>query len=194
MIAIKELEFKERALDVLEKAFYNSPGMLWMISPKNKKNNFRNFLSIFLEEAIVKNGAYLTSDRNGVLLFFQLQDKKLSFSLIYKKLYALFFIMGIKNGIRAIYYKNIIDAERPKSGWLGWLVATDSKVKGNLAAYEIKQFMFEQGDKTNQTVYVETTVPRVRLLYLATGYSEFKSLKHPYEDLTIWFMKREPKL
>ena len=100
--------------------------------------------------------------------------------------------MGIKRGIQALKYKKRIDKVRPKQGWLGWLVATDSTAVGNAAAYEIKNFMFNRSDETNAPVFVETTVPRVRLLYLRAGYTQYASIKHPYHNLDIWFLKREP--
>ena len=91
-------------------------------------------------------------------------------------------------------YKKIVSEIRPKNGWLGWLVATDNSVKGNAAAYEIKNFMFQQSDSSQEAIYVETTVPRVRLLYRAAGYTEYAHIKHPYQQIDVWFMKRYPQL
>lgn len=149
---------------------------------------------MFLMEASVNNGAYLTSDNNGVVLFFQLQHQRSSLLLTLKKIYVLLFIMGLTRGLQAIKYKKMIDEIRPKQGWFGWLVATDSSVVGNAAAYEIKNFMFQSSDDSQEPVFVETTVPRVRTLYQIAGYIEYASMKHPWQNLDIWFFKREPNL
>ncbi len=183
---------KTRALDILEDAFIGSRGMTWMLRTCNKKN-LRVFLSFFYHEVAVKNGAYLTSDKNGIVFFYQLQNQNWSVSNFFRKLYIAIFIMGIKNALKAGRYKKLIDSTRPKAGWFGWLVATDNKVPGNKAAYEIRQEMFRLADETNEPIFVETTIPRVMLLYKASGYYEYHSVKHPYEDLTIWFMRRDPK-
>ena len=188
---IKTKNDKIRALDILENAFISSPGMTWMLRKKSKKR-LRIFLSFFFHEAVAKKGAYLTSDRNGVVFFYQLQNQNRSILNFLRRLYIAIFIMGLKKGILAAKYKRLIDETRPKTGWFGWLVATDNKVSGNSAAYEIKQEMFRMADETNEPIYVETTVPRVMLLYKTSGYYEYSKIKHPYEDLTIWFMKRDP--
>ena len=109
---------------------------------------------------------------------------------ILRKVFALLFIIGINRGIKAIKYKKKIDNIRPKSGWLGMLVATDQKSKGNVAAYEINREMLRIANETNENIYVETTVPRVRILYKRAGYNEYASIKHPYVDLTVWFMEK----
>ena len=191
MNLIKTKNDKTRALDILENAFISSRGMTWMLR-KSSKKSFRIFLSFFFHEAAAKNGAYLTSDRNGVVFFYQLQNQNRSILDFLRRLYIAIFIMGLKKGILAAKYKRLIDETRPKTGWFGWLVATDNKVSGNSAAYEIKQEMFRMADETNEPIYVETTVPRVMLLYKTSGYYEYSKIKHPYEDLTIWFMKRDP--
>ncbi len=61
---------RTRALDILSKAFYESPGITWMIGETKKEKKIKSLLSIFLFEASMNNGAYLTSDNNGVVLFF----------------------------------------------------------------------------------------------------------------------------
>jgi hypothetical protein len=183
---------KNRALEILSTAFYTSPGITWMIGENQKEKKIKKLLSLFLFEASLNQGAYLTADNNGVVLFFQLQHQRKSIYLTISKLYAFFFVIGVNRGIKAMRYKKIVDDIRPKTGWMGWLVATDNSVVGNVAAYEIKNFMFNQSNHSQETIYVETTVPRVRLLYRAAGYEQYAHIKHPYQDIDVWFMKRDP--
>lgn len=182
-----------RALTILNKAFHKSPGIVWMLGETKNDKKLNILLSVFLHEASINNGAYLTSDNNGVVLFFQIQNQKSSFFLAIKKIYVLFFVTGFNRGLKALKYKKAVSEIRPKTGWLGWLVATDNSVAGNAAAYEIKNFMFGKSDESNETIFVETTVPRVRILYKMAGYSEYAHLKHPYNNTDVWFMKRDPK-
>ena len=191
MNLIKTKDDRIRALDILENAFISSRGMTWMLKKASKKN-LRIFLTFFFHEATAKKGAYLTSDKNGVVFFYQLQNQHTSKLNFLRGLYIAVVIMGLKKGILAARYKKLMDKNRPKTGWFGWLVATDRTVTGNSAAYEIKQEMFRMADETNEPIYVETTVPRVMALYKVSGYYEYKKIKHPYDDLTIWFMKRDP--
>lgn len=192
MDQIQNKKDKNRALDILEKAFINSKGMTWMIKQKNKKN-LRTFLTYILYEASAKNGAWLTSDKNGVVLFYHLQNKKKSLQNIFRKIYVFIIIMGFRNGLKAYRYHKIINNIRPKTGWFGWLIATDNEeTTGIKAGYEMKKELFAMADKTNEPIYAETTKARAMILYKASGYYEYAKINHPYEDLTIWFMKRDP--
>lgn len=193
MQKITNLNEKNRALDILESAFESSPGMNWMLKKRIAKKQLRNFLSFFFHEAAMNDGAYLTTDKNGVVFFYQLQHKKTSVLLFFRKLYLLLFVMGIKNGIKAIRYKHLIERIRPKTGWCGSLVATDSSAKTVRSAYEIRNALFKISDETNQPIYLETTTPRAHQLYKAFGYKQYATIKHPYENITIWFMRRDPK-
>ena len=192
MNQIKNKKDRNKALDILEKAFINSKGMTWMIKRKNNKN-LRIFLTYFLNEASVKNGAWLTSDKNGVILFYHLQNKTKSLRNIFRRIYVFVIIMGFRNGIKAYRYKKIIDNTRPKTGWLAWLFATDNEnTIGIKTGYEIKKEIFKMADKTNEPIYVETTTARAMVLYKVSGYYEYAKIKHPYNGLNIWFMKRDP--
>ena len=86
----------------------------------------------------------------------------------------------------------MLDRKRPKEGWLGHLIATDTSTLNKTAAYEIKNEMFRLADETNEPIFVETTQRRIMLLYKVTGYYEYDAIPHPYEGLTIWFMRRDP--
>lgn len=191
MYQIRNKKDKKRAIGIMAKAFINSKGMTWMLKHKNE-NNLRLFLSYLFHEAAIKNGAWLTNDNNGVVLFYNMQNNKQSIQNIFRKLYVFIIIMGFKNGLKAYRYKKIIDEIRPKTGWYGWLFATDNTTIGVGAAYEIKQELFNMSDETNEPIYVETTTARAMILYKASGYYEYAKINHPYEDLTIWFMKRDP--
>ena len=175
----------------MERASCYAPGMLWMLPGKNQKK-LRTFLSFFLQTAMVNQGGWITGNRHGVVLFYRLQNQRVSLALIMKKLRVLLFVMGIRNGLKAAKYKSMVDKIRPSAGWLGWLVATDQDVVGNAAAYEIKQEMFRLADETNEPIFVETTVFRVKQLNERAGYYVYDTMAHPYEDLTVWFMRRDP--
>jgi len=191
MEIIRNIQDKKRALDIMERAFCYSPGMHWMLPVKNQKK-LRAFLSFFLQAAMVNRGGWITGNRHGIVLFYRLQNQRVSLPLILKKLRVLLFVMGIRNGLKAAKYKSMVDKIRPSAGWLGWLVATDQDVVGNAAAYEIKQEMFRLADETNEPIFVETTVFRVKQLNERSGYYVYNTMAHPYEDLTVWFMRRDP--
>ncbi len=184
---------KDRALDILEEAFYHVPGVMWMITKtKNRRKYLRIFLSLCFQETSEKHGAYLTSDGNGVVFFYHLQNKPNWVLNFFRKLYLILRIIGIKRSVCILKTRKMIDAVRPKKGWYGWFLATEKGVIGNRAGYEIKRDMYRMADETNEPIYVETTIRRIMILYKKIGFQEYARRKHPYENLDIWFMKRDP--
>jgi hypothetical protein len=81
----------------------------------------------------------------------------------------------------------LIDATRPKNSMVGFLVATDRKIKTNNAIYEIHNEMLAIAKKQGKQIVLETSKPRVRRLYSFAGYEQYAEVKHPFSDLTIWF-------
>ena len=193
MNQIKTDSEKNRALDILEQAFYNVPGVMWMIkTTTNRRKHLRIFLSLCFQETSEKHGAYLTSDGNGVVFFYQLQNKPNLLFNFFRKLYLILSIIGVKRSLCVLKTRKMIDGVRPKKGWYGWFLATDKDVIGTRAGYEIKRDMYRMADETNEPIYVETTMKRIMILYKKIGFQEYAKRKHPYEDLDIWFMNRDP--
>jgi hypothetical protein len=194
MELIKCLEDKNRALDILEQAFSSVAAITWMIQgTKNKRELLREFLAYCYHESAEKQGAYLTSDRNGVVFFYNLRSKSWSVSGLFRKLYLMFVVVGMRRSFEILKTRRMIDNLRPKTGWYGWFLATEMDVKGIRAAYEIKRDMYKMADATGEAIYVETTIERIMVLYRRIGFYEYARRTHPYNGLNIWFMRRDPK-
>ncbi|MDX1653421.1 MAG: hypothetical protein R3277_13065 [Brumimicrobium sp.] len=193
MKAITKKREKNRAVEILEKAFINAPGMKWMLPENAGKRSFQRILFYLLSEGIVNNGAFLTDDEKGVVLFHKIQKTPFSLRNFILKTYIFFFVTGIKNGLRALKYQKMVSDIRPKTGWVGILMATDEEVSGISTVYEIKNEAFLLADKSQEYIYVETTNEKAFELYKTAGFEEYHRMNHPYRDITIWFLKRSPE-
>ncbi len=193
MKRIQSLDDKRKAFNVLTNAFKNSKGMTWMLRKPQSLRSRKHILNFFYSEALARDGAFITSDQNGVIFLHPQSKETFSFRRLSQKLYIFLFITGIRNGIRSIQYQKLIRKVRPKSGWVATLLACDSTESGIKTAFEIKQEIFELADRYNQFIYAETTSFRACQLYKIIGYELYHTEKHPYADLTIWFFRRNPK-
>lgn len=194
MNLIKTNDDKIRALDILEQAFTNVPGVTWMVeNSHDKKKALRNLLDFCFQESADRQGAYLSSDRNGAVFFYNLKSNPLSFSSIARKLQLMLTVLGTRKSIEVMKTRMLIERHRPVHGWYGWFVGTVKDKRGVRAAYEIRRDMFRISDETRQPIYVETTVQRIRTLYERTGFHEYAKIKHPYTNADIWLMKRDPR-
>jgi hypothetical protein len=183
-----------RALEILEDAFAAVPGVTWMVErARNKKAALRKLLAFCFRESADKKGAFLTADRNGVVFFYHLQQKPAWIKHIFRSLRLMLGVIGIRRSMEIIRTRKLIDSLRPSKGWYGWFLATAKDKIGMRAGYEIKQEMFRIADEANEPIYVETTVPRVALLYKKIGFYEYARVRHPFkESLQIWLMRRDP--
>lgn len=188
MIPIRTKEDKNRTVEILTNAIFDAPNLSWIFLNRTKKNLAFFFLTI-LNDAIAKNGAFLSSNRNGVLFFYNISDRRISRINIFRKIIVLIFITGLVNGFKIIKHNRNMSRFRPKTGWLGMLMATENN--NFSAAFEIYSFINNVYRKSKLPVYAETTSSRVCALYKAAGFSEYFKLKHPFANLEVWFLRKE---
>jgi len=186
MYLVKSQQDIDRAQEIFIEAFNDSEGINWVLKRRTKKSKELT-VKVLLHEGIDKNGAYLSEDRNGAVLFYDSNNKGSSINNIIRKVHLVLRFSGIQNTLKLISYRKLIAATRPKNSMVGFLVATDRKIKTNNAIYEIHNEMLAIAKRQGKQIVLETSKPRVRRLYSFAGYEQYAEVKHPFSDLTIWF-------
>lgn len=191
MNKVSNINDKKRALEILELTFLNSNGFNWISNQKFNKRGIKYIIRIIYTVASLRGGAYLSNDKNGVMLFYRMQKHKFSISQIFNYIYLLFSI-GITNTLNVLKYKFIIESLRPKEGLVGLLLATNQTRNLKCLYYDYKKISFQIADKINQPIFIETTSKKARKLYLLSGFYQYLEIEHPFSDLTVWFLRRDP--
>ena len=191
MNKVSNIYDKKRALEILELTFFHSDGFNWISNQKFNKRGIKYLIRIIYTVASLRDGAYLSNDKNGVMLFYRLQKHNFSISQIFNYI-GLLFSIGITNTLNVLKYKVIIESLRPKEGLVGLLLATYQT--GNLKClyYDYKKTTFQIADEINQPIFLETTSKKARKLYQFSGFYQYLEIKHPFSDLTVWFLRRDP--
>lgn len=190
MNKISNINDKKRALEILELTFLNSDGFNWISNQKINKRGIKYIIRIVYTVASLRGGAYLSNDKNGAMLFYRMQKHKFSIYQISNYL-CLFFSIGIINTLNVLKYKFIIESLRPKEGLVGLLLATYQTKNLKCLYYDYKKTTFQIADKINQPIFIETTSEKARKLYLLSGFYQYLEIKHPFSDLTVWFLRRD---
>lgn len=175
------------AIDILVETYADAPNIKWMFNQNH--SNLTYFFRVLIEDAITRKGAYLSSNNNGVLFFYDLQTKNFSFKSFYLKMHLAFFIIGIKKTAQIIRLNNLKKKYRPQNGYYGSILAVKSNDLQWETNFELKKEFSKVFKQFNQPAYLETTNRRIYLLYKKLGFSEYYKTDHPYADLTIYFMK-----
>ncbi len=182
----------DRARQILTEALKDSLGIHWVIKQKSELGKVLALEVLFYEGAD-KDGVYLSDDKNGAVVFYDINDSRKSRQNALRKFKLVWRHSGILSLYRLLRYRKMISSTRPKQAMVGFLVGTDRSVKGTKAIFDIHQGMQEIAANVKLPICLETTLPRVRRLYQFAGYTEYASKTHPYADLEIYFFIKHPK-
>ena len=76
MNKVSNINDKKRALEILELTFLNSNGFNWISNQKVNKRGIKYIIRIIYTVASLRGGAYLSNNKNGVMLFYRMQKHK----------------------------------------------------------------------------------------------------------------------
>ncbi|TRX70482.1 hypothetical protein [Carboxylicivirga sp. M1479] len=172
---------------ILAEAYADAPNLNWMFALNHK--NFSCFFRVLVEDAINKNGAYLTSNNNGVLLLYNLKAHSFTLINLFRKIYLILFVIGLKKSVQLIKLNKIKRQHRPQTGLYGAVLGLKKGQYTWQTRHELKSDFLKLVERANMPVYIETTNPRIYLLYKSLSFTEYHQMKHPYADLSIYFMK-----
>lgn len=187
MRRITQQEDVSTAVEVLVETYANAPNINWMF--EQSRGNLRYLFRMLVEEAMVKEGAYLTSDNCGVLLLHDLRAKPFSLNIILRKLHIILFVMGLMRSRRVIRLNKLKEKYRPKRGYYGAVLAIRDNPSRWKTILELKREFASLSQKINQPIYLETTNPRIFSLYERLGFRLYHKMQHPYTELDIYFMQ-----
>ena len=187
MKLIQNKEDSSIATNILVEAYNDAPNINWMF--KQSHSNLEFFFYLLIDDSIKKRGAFLSSNKGGVLLFYNLNAKNYSLSSILRKAYLMIFMMGIQKSIQVFKLNKLKRKYRPKTGFYGMALAVKNDKHKWDTRLELKREFALKIKEINLPVYAETTNKRIYLLYEKLGFSVYDQMKHPYADLNIYFMK-----
>ncbi|MDA8885991.1 hypothetical protein N8368_02435 [Bacteroidia bacterium] len=185
---------KKTALRILVSSFGDNPGALWVIK---KKGNLRKRLAVLclfcLEVSMQKQGAYLTTDNNGVALIFKNTARQNPFKWIWGYIQLGNKCIGWDRAYSIIRRERTIQGKRPKREHLYfWMLAVENNSFGLSTIIEIRDFTYQLSQKYNLPIYAETSLPKNRLMYERYGFKVYDTWIIEKEEITLWFLAREP--
>jgi hypothetical protein len=179
---------KQKAIEILAEEYLNANNVTWMFRKKTKRN-VRMLFKILFNEAKAKKGAFITESSSGVLFLYRQDIQKQAFANFFLKLYVLLFVAGISRGLKALKWQKTVNSIRPKEGMLGIAFAISNDENKMKTSFEIKREIKVISTESKLTIYAETTVPRIKILYESIGFEVYHEMEHEFADLRVWFLK-----
>ena len=185
---------KKSALRVLVASFGDNPGALWVIKKKGNISNRLTALCTFcLEVSMQKNGAYLTSDTNGVALIYKSIARQNPIQWLWGYIKLGNKCIGWDRAISIIKRESTIQKKRPNKEHLYfWMLAVEDNKFGLSTIIEIRDFAYELSSRYNLPIYAETTLPKNLLMYERYGFTVYHTWVVEEEGITMWFLERKP--
>jgi hypothetical protein len=184
---------KQKAIDVLVSAFSTVPGALWVVKKDDYvQERIRVLCEYCLETSMQKDGAFISSDNNGVALIFDSRKKQkpIPWILGYIKLGNK--CIGWSRAWSIIVRERTIQQKRPKTPHLCfWMLAVDDHTLGVNTIIELRDFAYELSQKTALPIYLETTSVRNKTMYQRYGFEVYDTWGITKQNIFMWFMKRE---
>ncbi|GGG26590.1 hypothetical protein GCM10011344_29190 [Dokdonia pacifica] len=181
------------ALEVLRKSMIENPNLLWMTGACKKR--LYNLYSFCIRFAMLYKGAYLHSDTKGVLLFYK-RGGRSTLSDVMKKIgvYSFFIssVVDIFKIPRICRLQQLIKKKTPNIPHLYCLIiAVSPEEKSTQTIIQLRDFLFEQSEKQQLPIYIQTSVRRNKILFERYGFECYDSVVNTSGDYTLWLLKRD---
>ncbi len=178
--------------NIIAESFKDNPNILFMIRPsKNKEESIKSIANHAFDFALKRNGVYISSDTEGVIIFYK-QPSKRDIWDFFSLLKLVFFVLDLKKISTILKRDAHLKALQPENlDYLYvWLLAVVGKGRNNGTAFEIKNFIFEHSTTAHLPIFAETTVLKNKVIYERYGFETYQVWCDEKNGLTTWFMKK----
>ena len=189
-------EDRKKVVDIIAESFEQNPSVNWAIKQDKKRSKRLRVLSEYAFNTILRRkGVYLSSDEEGVILFYKENAYKEGLADYIDQVKMAFGAVGLARVpliLRTEAYKKKI---RPQDGEFiyCWFYGVKINSRGHGAAYEMKNYLADVADQLQLPVYIETSVHKNTIAYKRWGYETYHEWYLEEKNKTLWFMKREVK-
>lgn len=187
---------KRFSIDILQRAFRNIPGILWIVKKDKKiEKRIKHLCSFCFDTALAANGVHITSDNKGVGLMYRMKDKKFRLYDFVLYLKLVFQVIGVSRLDEIIIRERYIKTHRLKGDYLYfWMVAVDPNSKGIEPMKEMTYWSIDKSKELNIPILAETSVEQNRRVYERYGYKVYHTWNVPDKDFNFYFMVRYPNV
>jgi len=186
---------KKLVIDIIAESFDKNPSVNWVIKNDTKrKKRIKELSKYSFETALMRNGAFISSDENGVALCYKYNEKGNLLADYWNQAKLAIKAVGLSRVIEVSRRESYIKKMRPNSGkyLYFWFLGVNNKGVGKGAAYEIKNFIFNKSKDEKLAIYLETSVEKNKLIYERFGFKTYHTWEDKSKNFELWFMKREP--
>lgn len=185
-----------KVIDIIAEAFDVNPSVNRVIrNDAKRKKRIRALADYSFQTALLRNGAYLSSDARGVALCYQYNLKKEGLTDYLNQIKLIRRAIGFTRVMDIMKRDGYLKSQRPADGnyLYFWFLGITTEGKGGLAIRELKEHLFAESARKNLPIYLETSVPKNKRVYERYGFETYHEWTDPKTGDVIWLMRRFPK-
>lgn len=187
---------KDKVVKIIAESFDTNPSVNRVIKNDHKrKERIKALAGYSFKTALSRDGAYFSSDEQGVALCYQYNIKKEGLSDYWNQFLLVFRVIGFSRVMSIMKRDAFLKSQRPKNGnyLYFWFLGITDKGKGGIAIRELKEAVFSESKKKQLPIYLETSVPKNKRVYERYEFITYNEWKDPETGDVIWLMRRDAK-
>ncbi|MEO9964715.1 MAG: hypothetical protein ABJF11_02935 [Reichenbachiella sp.] len=179
-------------IDIIADSFPTNPSVLSVIKNDHKEPQRMRALARFVfRTSLRKNGIFLSSDRQGVAVCYQLNNHKDTLIDYWNQAVLAFSAIGIERIGKVLRRDIYVKKKRPADGryLYFWFFGVSQEGKGKGAAYELQKHVFGMAESQQLPIYLETSIAKNKRVYERYGFEVYHTWDYKSEGITLWFMR-----
>ena len=187
---------RSKVIEIIAESFDSNPSVNRVIKNDYKrKERIKALADYSFKTSVMRDGAFLSSDEQGVALCYRYNLKKESLTDYWNQLQLVVKAIGLSRVLSIMKRDAFFKSKRPKDGnyLYFWFLGITNKGKGGIAIRELKEMIFVESLKQNLPIYLETSVPKNKRVYERYGFETYHEWHDPQSGDLIWLMRRFPK-
>ena len=188
---------KQRVIDIISETFDDNAMINFIVKQdKHRSNRIRRLAEYAYNRCARRQGVYISQDGQGVALCYKFNQKG-SWKDIIDQIKLVFGVIGVNRIREAQLREKFRNGIRQSDGnfLYFWFLGVSRKSEGMEAVKELRNRIFEESQKREIPIYLETTIPKNKKVYERYGFKTIHEWQVPNsEGITMWFMRREPNI
>jgi hypothetical protein len=184
---------RQRAAEIMAATFEHNPAVWFSIGKKGKRERKARALATFLVNyAADRNGLFLSSDRNGVMVAYRSDLSVPALRTFYHEFKLVLFAVGLlRVPLVLMRSQRIQQKQKQFAPFIHcWYIGVMEEGRHGNAARELQHRLFDLSRELNLPILAETTIARNKKAYEFIGFEAYDEVRSG--EIITWLLIRKP--
>ena len=183
---------RERFIDIIVDAFGFNPSVQDIIKQDHKKEQrLKRLASYSFHFGERRKANYLSSDSNGIVISY-VEDYRRTLADYWADVKLILQVSGLGKALYLLRKEAYRKRVRPKAPfYYVWFIGVDSEHRGGECSRELKKWVFDEANRLQLPILIETTIPKNKRAYEFFGFKVYHVHRFHKNTPPTFFMRKE---